>query len=292
MVDEGNRLPREDSTSDQSFSSPLGDPIPGPPLDALLYRESSPDDAEDSDSDSATSDSVGEGVGTAADAADALALNEVELQSFKNGVKLFGLGRWVKMNAVGLLPGRGTADYVEICQRYLKQQSLSTVAGLHLDMDRLREHNLALIRELQETPAKGQELGLTVRNGVLVNVGGQLTAEERAARIAAHEAQFGLSEAEVQRLARDDAFLDETFRAKQFGLEVRERDLRATQRFQRRAVSLTTWWDPQLEDRFATWQALPTAELCHTLAAKQAELEVAKAEYFQWLTARKRQKCG
>lgn len=48
----------------------------------------------------------------------------------------------------------------------------------------------------------------------------------------------------------------------------------------------------QLEDRFATWQALPTAELCHTLAAKQAELEVAKAEYFQWLTTRKRQKCG
>ena len=107
-----------------------------------------------------------------------MGLSDVDLQSFKNGVKLFGFGRWTKLNHVGLLPGRGTADYVEISQRFLKQQSLSALAGLHLDMDKLRAHNEELIRELQESPDKARIMGLLVRNGVLVNVGGQLTTEE------------------------------------------------------------------------------------------------------------------
>eukprot|EP00668_Euglena_longa_P029841 GGOE01037217.1.p1 GENE.GGOE01037217.1~~GGOE01037217.1.p1 ORF type:complete len:320 (+),score=92.49 GGOE01037217.1:73-960(+) len=271
---------------------------PRPPADAFLHRDSSPDTtSDDSDSKSGAMDLGEEGAEGEPDGADtqptdSLALNEVELQSFKNGVKLFGLGRWAKMNAVGLLPGRGTADYVEICQRHLKQQSLSTVAGLHLDMDRLREHNLSLIRELQENPAKCQEFGMIARNGVLVNVSGQLTAEERTARIAAHQARFGLPPEEVQRLSRDEAFLDETFRAKQLGLWAREKDLRATQRFHRRSSSNTPWQDPLLEQRFAEWCAMPTPALCSLLATKQAELATAWQEYLQFLAAHKRRKRG
>ena len=111
-----------------------------------------------------------------------------------------GIGKWVQILDTGLLPGKMIQQLNGQTQRLLGQQSLAAYTGLRLDVDRIRADNEAL------TDAQ-----VTRKAGLIINDGGKLTKEQKAALQEASKAKYALTRDQMDAV---DAALEEIYSAR------------------------------------------------------------------------------
>ena len=100
----------------------------------------------------------------------------------------------------GLLPGKLIQQLNGQTQRLLGQQSLAAYTGLRLDVDRIRADNEALTDEQ-----------VTRKAGLIINDGGKLTKEQKAALQEASKAKYALTQEQMDAV---DAALEEIYSAR------------------------------------------------------------------------------
>ena len=109
---------------------------------------------------------------------------EAETDLFCRLVVRFGVGNWAQIRASGLLKDKTLAQMNLQLQRLLGQQSTHEFRGLHLDPRKVGQLNR-------------QKTNVVRKNGMIINQGGRLTAEQIRDRIKQNRDIFEESEAVI-----------------------------------------------------------------------------------------------
>lgn len=103
----------------------------------------------------------------------------------KHALQHFGVGKWVQILDAGVLPGKVIQQLNGQTQRLVGKQSLAAYTGQCVNIDKIREDNLAL----KDVERKG---------GLVINSGPNPTSEMRKAWQAEAKAKYGLSKEEME----------------------------------------------------------------------------------------------
>ncbi|GMH45281.1 hypothetical protein BSKO_13238 [Bryopsis sp. KO-2023] len=120
----------------------------------------------------------------------------------------FSVGQWAKIQKSGLLPGKTIQQLNGQTQRLLGQQSLAGCTGLHVDIDRIREHN--------ET-----RMNVTRKCGLIIYSGAPPTKKMKQQWRTDTQAKYGLKKEEIERACE---LLEEILKEKKLALPAAQPD--------------------------------------------------------------------
>jgi hypothetical protein len=97
----------------------------------------------------------------------------------RNALMFYGVGRWKKLQASKVLPGKSIMQCYLMTQHLLGQQSIVGFMGLHLDVNRIHSDN-------------SKKPGLRKYVGVLINEADKMTKEQKLKKKEENRREYGL----------------------------------------------------------------------------------------------------
>lgn len=110
-----------------------------------------------------------------------------EVEVLKMALQKFGIGRWAKIIRSQCLPGKSIGQIYLQTQRIMGQQSLGDFMGLQADIEKIFIDN-------------SRKTNVTRKNNCIINTGDNPNKHERALKIEANRARYGLSEEAIARI--------------------------------------------------------------------------------------------
>ncbi len=111
-----------------------------------------------------------------------------EVDIFKIALTKYGIGKWNQIRESGCLPNKTNSQMNIQTQKLLGQQSLSEFMGLRIDLEKVYQDNLKILKSLNS------------KKKFIVNEGNKLTREEKEIKRKENKEKYGLSKRIIRQI--------------------------------------------------------------------------------------------